>query len=221
MPMLSEKLRNQFVEAAKEIRKSHEQFVQSYASACVECGGNDWRNKDYRMYFTAIRKELKPLLVDANILPSSVYYKHCAAAELTLLYEIPWSFANQVKADDLPEIKKRIAEDKNDDTLVAKFGRALEGVRREKRESRLQTDTKSLPHPAPDDTGERFGYKLCKCICEYAEQEDVKPFMKGDAASPLIIQLLRCAEMTVEIYEATRRKPVEATVQSEKRLASA
>jgi hypothetical protein len=204
--MFSKDLRNQFVEAAKDIRKSHEQFVKAYASACVECGGNDWKNGDYRTYFKVIRKELKPALVDEGLLPSSVFYKHCLAAELSLVFEIPWSFANQAKADDLSEIKVRFDADDSDDALAVKFKRALDSVRREKRASRRSNGVKALPQPIPDDTGASFGYRLCKCLCEFSSLEAVSPFMKGDKAVPLVTQLIRCAEMTVELHEADRQR---------------
>lgn len=196
--MLSEKLIGEFRQWGKDLAKKQEQFIELYGQACVEYGGNGWRQQDIESFFKAVQKELKSVLVDEGILASSVFYTYCHAARLALLFDLPFSFADRCRTSHLPEVLKLVSEDKGDATNLVKFQRALAKVRAQQRKPASRSaDRHILPVPQPDETPEGLQYRLATMLVEYANSEKVKPLLND----VLTQQMLRLAEGVVAVYE--------------------
>jgi hypothetical protein len=206
--MLSEKLIAEFTEWAKDAAKRQGQFVTLYGQACVECGGNGWREADIEIFFKTVQKELKPVLVDAGILTSSVFYAYCHAARIALLFDLPFSFADRCRTVHLPEVLKLVVQDKSDQPRLVKFKRALAKVRGGQRKPVVASGGRHiLPMPQPDETPERLQYRVAKMLLEYAGDQKVKPLL----TDALTQQMVRTAEGLVALYE---RKAVKESAAS-------
>jgi hypothetical protein len=205
--MLSQKLITEFTEWATDAAQKQEKFVALYGQACVECGGNGWREKDIELFFKTVQKELKPVLVDAGILSSSVFYAYCHAARIALLFDVPFSFADRCRTVHLPQVLTLVAQDKSEQPKLVKFKRALAQVRGWQRKAIVRSgDRHVLPVPQPDETSERLQYRLARMLLEYAGDEKVKPLL----TDTLTQQMLRMAEGVVAIYERKAAKEVVA-----------